>query len=579
MNTREWFILITTLLGGLALFVFGIQVMTEGMRRAFGGGLQRLLAGATRTSGGGFVLGGALGAAVHSSAGTVMLVGFVNAGLLTLGQSIAPMLGANVGTTLSMQVISLRLGDYAFLVIALGLLGAMAMPTDRGRQLGRSLLGFGLLFLGMQTMSGAVSPHREALAVYLQSADGATLGGMLVGVLVAGALTAIWQSSGATIGIVFALVAAGVFTRFSQVFPIVLGAHLGTCATALLGSLGTGIEARRCALAHLGFNVFNVLLAIALRPLFFWLIPLASADLTRQTANLHTAVMLLAALLVLPWSRGFARLIRRMTPSRQPVPQASLLDYDLLQYPERAIVAAVAELQRTVRIAAHSMALAGRVMLEQQDKRTIATIRKNEEAINRLKTTIGEYLMRVAENHLSRRQTIVFHYLNRCLADIERIGDHVEQLCDHARQRSVASLDSECMDSLFALYLQLQKMLTLLVASLEPGQKSFQFRAGKIMRAHETYSQRSQTAQSKFLSKAARHELDPAAALFFREYIAIMDRMSRHIKSIAMAESDKDFRVRETKLDRRVERAGRTFHSIQLESYLKVLREKGGHTD
>jgi phosphate:Na+ symporter len=242
MSHGELFFLIFEVLGGLALFILGMGIMSEGLRTAAGSGLRTLLTKTTANRFAGLALGTLLGFLVHSSAASVMFVGFINAGLMNLAQSVAPMLGTNLGTSLSMQLVSFKLTDYAYVGIVLGLILQMAFPRPRVKCLGKALVGFGLLFLGMKVMSGAVAPHRDLLRQYLAGIDGHALSGRLLGVGLAFALTAIIQSSGATIGMAFALSDAGVFESLWQTYPIVIGAQIGTCATALLGSIGPGRE-------------------------------------------------------------------------------------------------------------------------------------------------------------------------------------------------------------------------------------------------------------------------------------------------------------------------------------------------
>jgi len=210
MSGMQLFLTVFGVLGGLAVFVLGMGMMTEGLRRFSGQSLRRVLAAATRSRVAGIGLGTLLGFLVHSSAATVMYVGFINAGLMGLAESIPPILGANIGTTFSMQLISFKLGDYCYVFIALGLGLKMAVPQPKAKHLGAVLLGFGLLFLGMNTMGAAVGPHKDSLTPLLTYVDGGTLGGMLAGIGASALFTGLVQSSGATIGMCFVLIRAGV---------------------------------------------------------------------------------------------------------------------------------------------------------------------------------------------------------------------------------------------------------------------------------------------------------------------------------------------------------------------------------
>lgn len=550
--------LVFAVLGGLALFIFGMNIMTDGLRKAAGARLQSFLSKTTRNRFSGLGLGTALGTLVHSSATTVMLVGFVNAGLMTLENTVPPMLGANIGTSISMQAISFKLGDYCYFAITLGFILNMAAPNPKTKQLGKALLGFGLLFLGMDTMSAAIKPHREALAPILAGIDGSTTRGLLIGIGTAAGLTAIWQSSGATIAIIFALVSAGVFTRFEQVYPIVLGAHIGTCATALLGSIGTNIEARRSAFSHLFFNLFNVTMAVAARPFFFWLVPLTSDDLIRQTANLHSVVMVAATALVLPVAGFHAKLVRFIVHSRKPLPEPSFLDDELLEYPERAIVAVIKELRRVTKVAAESLAMNAKVLLFTHTRRTVQQIRLNEKIINEIKLAVKDYLASMTARYLSRRQTLLIQHLDRCITDIERIGDHIEEVCNLSlkRQRMPKTMvDMSSWESLFRLYEEAKHVLDVVIESLDPGYPNFQRTAQAILDARDRYVDRSLTTKAGFTDKIVQKNVTPIAAMYFMEYITAFDRIVRHAKTIALAEKHPDFWIKRRKLERRATEA------------------------
>lgn len=582
MTAQDILLLVFFVLGGLALFVFGMNVMTDGLRRAAGMHLRAVLHRSTRNRFTGLGLGTTLGALVQSSAATVMLVGFVNAGLMTFSQTIPAMLGANIGTTISMQVVSFKIGTYCYAAITLGFVLQMAGRNDRTRNIGRSLLGFGLLFLGMNTMSDAIRPHRETLAPLLAGVDGATPLGLLAGIALSTALTAVWQSSGATVGICFALVTAGVFTRFEQVFPIVLGAHVGTCATALLGSIGTGIEARRCAMSHLLFNLFNVALAVAMRHAWFEYIPYLSGDLIRQTAHLHTGVKIVATVLVLPVPWLLAWITRHLLWSRKPIPPASFLDYDILDRPETAIRAVILELQRVAGVCRESFRMTAQIILMEEKRQNVQAIKLNEQAINEIKSAIKAYLSLVTRRVLSKRQAVLIQHLDRCIIDIERIGDHIDAVADlSARRRRIpeAVFDKESLEALFNLYRAANNVLGLVIASLDPHQRKFDDMAREILAARDEYVRISMNAKEMFTGKIMQRLDTPVAGLFFTEYVAEFDRIVRHSKNIALVESMPEFWIKRKRLDRVAPETGEIeipervnvndfLDKLQLEDYL-----------
>ena len=300
MNASQVVFLVGMLLGGLGLFIFGMKIMTQGLQALAGTRMRTLLSRLTRNRVTGALAGTTVGFLVHSGAGAVRLVGFINAGLLTLEASIPIMIGNNLGTTLSMQLFSFHIGAYCYFAIAAGFLMQLLSRRDAVREVGLMVLGVGLLFLGMNTMSDAVGPLKEGgyIQPFLAYTNGATAGGMALGILLSALFTGVLQSSGAMIGMLFALANGGAFDSLSQVFPLVLGAHIGTCVVGLFGSLGTNIEARRSAVSHLAFNVLGSVVAALMFPLYAKALPLVGVELVRQIANTHTAVQLVNGLIL-----------------------------------------------------------------------------------------------------------------------------------------------------------------------------------------------------------------------------------------------------------------------------------------
>ncbi len=553
MSGKDVFFLVFAVLGGLALFVFGMNIMTEGLRVAAGERLRGILSRAGRRRLVGLAIGTGLGVLVHSSAATVMLVGFVSAGLMTLAETVPVILGANIGTTISMQAVSLKLGAYCYVAITLGLVLMLAGRSRRAKNLGRAVLGFGLLFLGMNTMSDAIGPHKEALAPFLAQIDGSTLSGVLAGVGMSAALTAIWQSSGATVGLCFALTTAGVFTRMEQILPVVLGAHIGTCATALLGSVGTHIEARRCAVAHLVFNLFNVALAVACRGYLYRLLPLTGGDLVRQTANLHTIVMVAGALPLLPLSGLYARCIRLVAYSRKPLPEKSFLDPGLLAMPERALAACVRELQRVSAVCGRSLRLVANVMFFDYKRRTVMAVQQNEMVIDEIKLAMRGYLSHMTSRYLSRRQSILLQHADRCITELERIGDHIKSVSTLSLLREKdrqALLQRELLEKLFALYEAARAVLAALTESLDVDREQFAELAQKVLDARSVYVERSIEAKAVFADCAARHTIPAISGVYLAEYTAAFDRLVDHARNIAFIERNPDFRIKHSKLER-----------------------------
>jgi phosphate:Na+ symporter len=553
MSFQESLFLAFTILGGLALFLFGMQLMTEGLRLAAGDRLRLIIYRGTGNRIAGLGLGTGLGFLMHSSATTVMTVGFINAGLLSLVHALPVIMGANVGTTLSMQLIAFRLTDYALAAVALGFLLSVVGPTPVVRNLGRGLLGFGLLFNGMDLMSGAIEPHSETLVPWLSRFDGSSWSGMLLGTLLAWLFTAVVQSSGATIGMIFVLISAGVFNSLQQVYPIVLGAHLGTTTTALIAALGCGIEARRGAVANLLFNGFNVMLALLAAPLFIAAIELTSGDLVRQTANLHTAIMVVAAIVLLPATRQVAGLLGRMLPANQPVAAASFLDPELITRPENALVAVIRESRRSLDIAASSLEEARAFVARGEGRRGPPSVRSNENAINEIRDATDDYLHRMARRYLSRRQRLLAQYLSRIARDIERIGDyimHLVTLTEQQRRIEGATYDEHTHDAVLVLFDEAERVLAATRRSLDPDTATFPAAARAIEAARDAFSERSQAIRQAVNARVAEHQVPATVGILFGNVALSFDALARHCRLIAREQQQPYFALKPSKLDR-----------------------------
>lgn len=538
--------------GGLALFIFAIKYTTASLRAAAGRTLRVWISRATRGRGTGLAMGTIFGTLLLSAPAVVILMGFLHAGLLTLPQAVPAIVGANLGTTLSMQVIAFKLGDFFFLPIIAGIVLQVAAPRRPYDHAGGALVGFGMLFLGMDLISRAVGPHRELIEPWLAAPHHAGLSGQLVALAVSAAATVAMQSSGATIGILFALAGAGAFADLTPILPLVLGAHIGTCSTALLAGTGMTAEARRGAVAHLLFNVLAAIAALAAQPVLLPAVAATSADLVRQTANLHTGVMLLGAALTVPGHALFVWLVRATVRSRAPEPPTSFLDEALLEKPEQALYQAIRELQRVARISWQSFRLNAEIAFK-LNRRKLTVIRKNEDAIDEIQRAMKRYLQSMTSRYLSRRQSIMLQHLNRCMIDIERIGDHNDNLADLAESRHRtrgAVFPSEAQAALFTLFEAADKVLQLVIQSLDPEHVDFQAMARAILQARDVYAERSLNAKALFAEKIVNHEYAPMVGIFLSDYVAEFDRIVRHSKMIALAESQPYFWIKRRKLDR-----------------------------
>jgi phosphate:Na+ symporter len=543
--------LVFWLAGGLALFIYGMRVMGEGLSAAVGSGMRSLLGKATRSRMVGLGLGTMVGTLIQSSASVVLYIGFINAGLMTLRQSVAPILGANIGTTLSMQLISLRLTDYSLHAVFIGLLLHLVFRRARMKQIGLALLGFGLLFLGMSIMSDAIRPYRETFEPWLAHINGKTMGGLITGTFAAALITGIVQSSGAVIGMGFAMITAGAITDFESMYPIILGANIGTCVTGLLGSVGTTIDARRAAIVHLLFNLIGAVLAIGAAPLFYAYIPFTSDDLVRQAANADTLKMTLCALLMLPIAPLLAKLATVLVPSRKEQPEATFLDDQLLGRPEQAIFACLRELQRSSRICAQSLHMAAEEFIQHNARRE-RLIHINEQSINAIKTSLRDFISKLTRQYLSKRQAILIEHIDRCMSDIERVGDHIANLSTIARrQRAIkaARFVPEAVEGWLAVHQAVGRLLAKVIESLDPETAHFQEMAREILELREEFRTTAMKVQRAHLQRLEDKAVTPIAGMIFNDYLSNFWRITKHVKSIALAEQQPQFWIKREKLD------------------------------
>lgn len=430
---KEQFLILFGLLGGLGLFLFGMQIMGEGLQKAAGERMRRILEVLTKNAFFGVLVGAGVTAIIQSSsATTVMLVGFVNAGLMSLQQAIGVVMGANIGTTMTAQLIAFKLTDYTFLIIALGFAITFLSKRKTSKYLGQVLLGFGILLLGMETMSDSMKPLRNS-PVFVNMM--LTLGkNPLLGVLVGTLMTMLIQSSSATIAILMSVASQGL-VDFSTAVPILFGDNIGTTITAWLAAINSNLAAKRTAMSHTMFNVIGTIIFITFLPYFESFVIRISppGDIARQIANAHTSFNVINTILFLPFVGLYAKLITRILPGEIKTAQtgALYLDKRMLHTPSVALSQVNKEIARMAEIALQNVNLSMEAFLA-SDEKLLKQVFEQEETVDALEQEITEYLVLVSQQSLtpeqSARMTSLLHVIN----DIERVGDHAEAIAELA---------------------------------------------------------------------------------------------------------------------------------------------------
>ena len=346
----SWFLMITSLFGGLGMFLYGMEMMSDGMKIAAGNRMRSVLEKLTSNR----FLAVGVGAFVtmviqSSSATTVMLVSFVNSGLLSFVQGLGVILGSNIGSTITAQIVAFKVTDYALALIAVGAIMALFSKKDATKNIGFVILGFGLLFYGMKVMSDTMKPLRSnpTFNSILTSFENP-----FMGILAGAAFTALIQSSSATTGIVITLASGGSITLEAGI-PLIFGANVGTCVTALLAGLNASREAKRVAIAHVTFNLLGVGLFCFWIPTFAEFISQTSDNIPRQIANAHTIFNILATVVFIPFTPLVAKLILQYFPDEEidrdiSKPAVMHLDENTLETPAIAITNAQAEIRGVI---------------------------------------------------------------------------------------------------------------------------------------------------------------------------------------------------------------------------------------
>ena len=435
-----------TLAGGLSLFLFGMSVMSEALERRAEGSLKLLLARLTQSKTAGFLTGLIVTAVIQSSsAATVMVVGFVNSGVMTLKQAINVIMGANVGTTVTAWLLSLsgissdsffirmlKPTSFTPILATLGTVLFMFGKTSKKKDTGTILLGFSTLMFGMDTMSGSVAgladvPAFQQLFILFKNP--------VLGIIVGAVLTAVIQSSSASVGILQALASTGQVS-YGAAMPIIMGQNIGTCATALLSSFGTTKNARRAAVVHLSFNIMGTLILL----LFFLPVSLfLKPPLLNEPASLfgialtHSAFNILSTFVLRPASSLLEKLAVRLVPDAGKDEEISELDERLLAAPHIALDRCYTLVQEMAEISTSSMKNVME-LLTQYDKQRAKEVREAEEKCDHYEDILGTYLVKLSSYQMSDADSGIVSMMLKVIGDLERISDHSINILESAEE-------------------------------------------------------------------------------------------------------------------------------------------------
>lgn len=465
--------LIIEVLGGLALFIFGINRVSNSLQKITSNKLKTVINVLAKRSWATVLVGLFTTMLIQSSSATsVMTVGFVNAGLLTLKQAIGIIMGANIGTTVTAQIISFKIDMLSFPLLIIGFLIYFISKRRRIKNIGMTIIGLGLLFLGMTIMKDALAPLREneSFKEFLMVFSTNPFYGILAGL----GLTALLQSSSATIGLLIALGSQGLIP-IEAAIPVLIGDNIGTCATALISSIGTTITARRAAFSHLMFNIFGTIIFVFLLYVFrlqSFIINLSGDSITHQIANIHTTFNIVTTIILFPFIGAFEKIVIRLFPGKDITvhKNAIYLDNRLIDTPALSLEQAKKELLRLTKII-KSMVGFSFERLSSRDSNIEKKVLDRESAVDSVTEDIIRYLTRVSQKSLGMRLSKKLTDLMHIAYETERTGDHAESmlyLMIVKEENNVKFCDFE-INELGQLHSETTRMFDTLITGMEDG--------------------------------------------------------------------------------------------------------------
>jgi phosphate:Na+ symporter len=520
------------LLGGLGLFVYGMKLMGDGLQKAAGEKLKRLLEILTSNKFFAVLVGAGVTALIQSSsATTVMTVGFVNAGLMNLFQAAGVIMGANIGTTITAQLIAFKLSDIAPFILAIGAALVIFSKKKKTKDIGEIVLGFGILFVGMSMMENSMRPIRELagfkdLILALGSHP-------LMGVLVGLGMTATVQSSSATIGILMAL-AANNGISLEVALPILYGDNMGTCVTALLASIGTTKNAKRAALLHFIFNATGTIMFMMAFGLVLKIVPMFGGDMQRQIANAHT-LFNISNVFIQVWFIGFlVKIVNKLVPGEDEKSSALVLEYldkRLLETPSIAVGQVIKEVSRMGRLASENLSNAMDAFLTSNEG-LMNTVIEYEATINYLEREITGYMVSLSNTPLSERQSEIITSLYHVVNDIERIGDHAENLGELAKLRTDNNIifSEKAITDVIYMFETVKYCVDNAIAALENSDLES---AHKAMDVEDKIDAMEIQLKNDHITRLNKFECSPVGGSVYLELLSNLERVGDHSNNIA----------------------------------------------
>ncbi len=523
--------IIFELAGGLALFLYGIFLMSEGFQKIAGERLQKILEKFTNKPIKGIFSGAAVTAVIQSSSiTTVILLGFVNAGLINLTSAAGVIMGANIGTTITAQIIAFKLEILALPIIAIGFLFWFISRNLKLKFWGQALLGLGLLFLGMSLMSEGVGPLKENTAIFEWFMS---LGkNPLLGILAGAVFTAIIQSSSATTGLVIVFAKQGLI-GLDGAIPIILGANIGTCATVLLASIGSTKNAKRMAFIHFIFNIAGVLLFYFLLRWFIPFVETTATTIPRQVANAHTIFNVGSALVLILFVPWLIKLAKKIIPGEEVKVdnKTKFISKYLLNTPGIALGEAFRETMHMADISIRMMENSFKAFLS-HEPRLLEIINKQEKAIDNFYKIINDYCRELSERNLSHEEGEKLSMIVHNITDIERVADHVNNIIHITKHKYKGDVDFT-EDSIGELNVMFEKAIGIYKDAIHCWKNQDQELARKVIREEAEIDALEKKFRLAHIERLEKGEANPTSGVSFESLLENLERIGDHADNIA----------------------------------------------
>lgn len=525
--------IIISVIGGLGLLLYGMSLMGEALQKAVGNKMRDIIGALTKNKYMGALVGCVVTILVgSSSATTVMTIGFVNAGVMTLDQAVGIIIGSNLGTTVTAQLIALNLDAIAPLVAGIGVFVILLSKSKkRMRSIGEIMFGFGLIFLGMSMMKSGLEPLQNEpwFTEFFYKLDNP-----FVGLLVGLGLTTLVQSSAASIGLMQALAAEG-FLTINQAFPVLFGDNIGTTTTGLISSIGTNRNGKRTAFMHFMFNVVGTILFMTLLriPIQRVVIYLSPDNPARQIANAHTLFNLVNIFIQLPFSSFLVKAARFFVPGGETDERSysTYLDDRVLRTPSIALDAARKEIERMADLALSNIERA-ELSISTGSEVEIESVAEYEETINHLEEEIVEYLVKLGRENLSEDQYSDLNTMMSMTTDLERVGDHATNLAELAHYMNEERIQfSE--DALGDAQAIIEKAIAALDNAMDAFKHDDMHRARAVFAIEDEVDAMEKKFRREHMDRLADGSCMPPVGVVFLDVLTNIERVSDHANNIA----------------------------------------------